>query len=182
MTKLTLVFHEPWSEDNSYEQYILPLAGALSTNSTLSHVKISTGKAYPTERVLQAMVSIFRTNFTLQNLEVFEHMSRVQCTSYKEIENLQDGNEKRALLLGKRIQYYTMLNCSGRGALLGNAASPIGRQPWIEKLVEFSYSLDHVYFFLQTNPTLCSTANSSDSAQKFIQNTSTRKRGRQASD
>lgn len=184
VTKLTLLFHESWRDDNTNEPYILPLARALSTNSSLSHVKIYFGRRYPTNTILQAMLSIFRTNFTLLNLELSEHASRAQNMSYEDIERLPEGNEKTALLLCKRIQYYTMMNCSGRGALLEQTACAAGRQQWIRKLLEFSYSLDHVYYFLRLNPTLCSTRvldngnGNGNSACDVAQRTS-KKRGRQ---
>ena len=182
VTKLTLLFHESWRDDNGYEPFILPLAGSLKTNSTLSYVKLSMGQGYPTNTILQAMLSAFRTNFTLHSLELFEQAPRVQCMSYEDIEKLPEGNEKTALLLGKRIQYYTMMNCSGRGALLEQTACAAGREQWIKKLLEFSYSLDHVYYFLRLNPTLCSTRvadNSNSNSACDVTQRASKKRGRQ---
>ncbi|CAB9522483.1 expressed unknown protein [Seminavis robusta] len=166
------------SHTEAIDASLLLIAEALRTNTTLSHMTVPSGNPLPTIRTLQAFVSVFETNFTLHTLEVFHDMTKIQRICFEEIDRIKDETAKTALMLGKRIEYYTLLNRSGRGDLLGNAT--VHRDQWVDKLVEFSYSVDRLYFFLRTNPTLCSIdTREVDPRQSTISpKSAARKRGR----
>jgi len=171
---LTVVYHEAWRDDDSYDQYVLPLAQALKTNTTLSGVKFLMGTSnYPSIPILKAFLEMIKTNYVLHDLELFGDESRVQWTCYEELQAMKDERAKEAILLGKRIRYFTILNRSGRGGLLQNPTESANRIQWVEKLVEYSYSIDHIYFFLRTNPALCCQEAASAASPED------RKRGRQ---
>jgi hypothetical protein len=136
------------------ETSLVLISEALRANTTLTHMAIPSGNPLPGIRVLKAFVSVIETNFTLHTLQVFHDMTPIQRITYEELDNMEDETAKMALQLGKRVEHYALLNRSGRGELLGSEG--VDRQQWVEKLVEFSYCVDRLYFFLRTNPSLCS--------------------------
>jgi hypothetical protein len=140
--------------DNIFEPSLMMIAEALWSNTTLTHMAIPSGNPLPGMRVLKAFVGVIETNFTLQTLQVFHDMTPIQRITYEELDTMKDETAKIALQLGKRIEYYSLLNRSGRGQLLRSGG--VDRQQWVEKLVEFSYCVDRLFFFLRTNPSLCS--------------------------
>lgn len=174
LRKLTVLFPEHANNDDNLQSLMQPIADALRANTTLSDLRMPFGgKTNPCLSILQIFAGVLGENYALQTLEIFQDMSRVQHANYDDIGKMRDKITKEALLLGKRIMYYTMLNSSGRGRLLSTGTN---RSQWVDKLVEFSYSLDHLYFFLRTNPTLCSEI---ESEQRVSANQCfTRKRSR----
>lgn len=137
-----------------FEPSLVRIAEALRANTTLTHMTIPSGNPLPGMRVLQAFVSVIETNFTLHTLQVFHDMTPIQRMTHEELDNVKDETAKMALQLGKQVEYYSLLNRSGRGKLLGSES--VDREQWLEKLVEFSYCVDRLFFFLRTNPALCS--------------------------
>jgi hypothetical protein len=152
LTKLTLIYHEGLSS----EGHIVQIARALRGNTTLVHVSIQPGDL--SISVLETFVETARCNYSLHRLNVFDDETMITKTTLQEIENTKDKEEKAALMLGKKIEFYTMLNRSGRGILLGN--KKLSKAQWLGKLGEVSYSLDCLFFFLQVNPTLCCSGQS----------------------
>jgi hypothetical protein len=138
------------------EPSLVRIAEALRANTTLTYMAIPSGNPLPGIRVLQAFVSVIETNFTLHSLQVFHDMTPIQRMTYEELDSMKDETAKMVLYLGKRVEYYSLLNRSGRGKLLGNEC--VDRDQWVEKLVEFSYCVDRLFFFLRTNPALCSSS------------------------
>lgn len=138
--------------EESSQRFTQAIADVLRTNTTLCDLRVPFGSLHPTVPVLTTFVDMLHDNCTLQTLEVFSDMSRVQRANHEDIENMPSGTAKSALLLGKRIQYYTLLNRIGRGALLSGGPS---RGHWVDKIIEYSYSIDILFFVLRTNPTLC---------------------------
>ena len=152
LTKLTLIYHEGLSS----EDHVVQIARALRGNTTLVRVSIQPGDL--SISVLETFVETARCNFSLHSLNVFDDENMIKKITLQEIEHTKDKEEKAALMLGKKIEFYTMLNRSGRGILLGN--KKLSKAQWTDKLGEVSYILDCLFFFLQVNPTLCCSGQS----------------------
>eukprot|EP00797_Seminavis_robusta_P018467 Sro276_g106030.2 (324) ;mRNA; r:49149-50120 len=131
LLKCTMVVYELGHDNNTQETCTMPeLATALQSNTTLQSFEIH-GSTELGKWLEEAFLIMMQSNYTLTTLKL--------C-------------QDEALFLRPFLQFYLALNKAGRKLLDQNAT----REDWVSALIRVRQDLSCIFYFLSTNPLLCS--------------------------
>ena len=125
-----LIFKVECDNDTASPSSLLETAEALKTNVALKDLTIW---GSITDESQKAFVTMMQSNYSIENLWI-------------------DGTQEQDR---EEIRFYAGLNEAGRGNILGNTNST--RAQWLDSLILSRNNLDALFYFLSTNPLLCTS-------------------------
>ena len=123
------------------DQHMMYLISALEENSTITELVFNfrAWTLFFSTPVQEAFVSMLeRKNFALLSVTFI----------------LSQSAEVRNLEMEDMVEYFLVLNRSGRKILLEDPTT-VSTEQWISTLISAKDSLDALFYFLSTNPSLC---------------------------